>query len=295
MSSPDRTFLGVGLLGAAMAQAACRRGETVRVWNRTAERATALAEHGADPCPTIAEAVDGAPIVHLVLTADAAVDAVLEQAIPALHHRAVVIDHSTTSADGTVARADRLRSAGVAYLHAPVFMSPQACLDARGLMVVDGPAELLARVRPALERMTGDVLYVGDEPGSAAATKLVGNTMILTLLAGLSDAFAVGAGGGRSAAQVLDLFQRFDLSAVLLGRGGSMARGDFDPQWTLRMARKDLGLMVQAAGERPLAALPGIGARMDTLIDEQAGEDDVGVLSRDSLERGDAPGEASKD
>ena len=61
-----------------------------------------------------------------------------------------------------------------------------------------------------------------------------------------------------------------------------MAAGDFTPSFELAMARKDVRLMLETAGDRPLAALPGIASRMDALIEQGHGGDDLAVLGRDA-------------
>src|SRR5439155_23795852 len=115
--------------------------------------------------------VAAADRVHLALTDDAAVDAILSEAAAALRHEATVIDHSTTSPVGTKARMARLAESGVRFLHAPVFMSPQMCRDGKGLMLVSGPSDVFEAVRPALARMTGEVWYVSERGDLAAAYK----------------------------------------------------------------------------------------------------------------------------
>ena len=66
----QRVFLGTGLIGAALAEAACRRGDDVVVWNRTREKAEALEAFGATVATSTEEAVAGATRVHLALTSD---------------------------------------------------------------------------------------------------------------------------------------------------------------------------------------------------------------------------------
>jgi 3-hydroxyisobutyrate dehydrogenase-like beta-hydroxyacid dehydrogenase len=276
-----RAFIGTGLIGAGLAEAACARGEDVVVWNRTEAKARALRAHGATVAASAPEAVKGASRVHLALTADAAVDAVLEDVAESLAADAIVIDHSTTSPEGTAARATRCAERGVRYLHVPVFMSPAACRAAKGVMVVAGPRAVFDAVRDELAKMTGEVFYVGEEGGRAAAFKLIGNCMILALLGGLTDAFAIARGQDIELPQVIELFEHFDLRAVLKGRGARMAEGDFSTMWTLAMARKDLGLMVESADADRLTVLPAVRARMDALLEEGAGDADVGVLARD--------------
>ena len=110
-------FLGTGLLGAALAEAAARRGDTVAAWNRTPEKALALVPFGVTAAAAPAEAVQGATRVHLVLKDDAVVDDVIEAARPLLASDAVVLDHTTTLPELTAARAARLAAHGIAYLH----------------------------------------------------------------------------------------------------------------------------------------------------------------------------------
>ena len=62
-----------------------------------------------------------------------------------------------------------------------------------------------------------------------------------------------------------------------------MAKGNFTPTFELSMARKDVRLMLEACGERPMAALPGIAARMDQLIAAGHGAQDPGVLAIDAV------------
>src|SRR5262249_48938171 len=79
-------FLGTGLLGAGMAERMLAQGDRVTVWNRTASKARALEQAGAAVAPSAAEAVTAADHVHLALTDDAVVDAILAEMLPRLPH-----------------------------------------------------------------------------------------------------------------------------------------------------------------------------------------------------------------
>ena len=132
-------FLGTGLLGSAMAERMLAQGDSVTVWNRTESKAQALQPLGAVVAPTAGEAAAGADQVHVALTDDAAVDAIMAEIMPRLRRGAVVMDHSTTSPVITKQRMARLGQSRVSFLHAPVFMSPQMCRDGKGLILVSGP------------------------------------------------------------------------------------------------------------------------------------------------------------
>ena len=272
-------YLGTGLLGGALAEAAAKRGDQVTAWNRSAAKARALEPFGVTVAATPAEAVRGAERVHLVLTDDAVVDDVIAQLRPGLGREAIIVDHSTTLPGRTAERARRLADAGVRYLHCPVFIGPAAARAGQGTILVAGPAALFERVKPALEAMANKVLYAGERPDLAAVYKLCGNAYFIGMTALLADVQAVAAGAGVSADEAMRVVESFDATAIV-GRGRAMIAGVPSPTFELEMARKDVRLMIETAGNEPLAVLPGTAARMDVLIGEGLGRADATVLGR---------------
>jgi 3-hydroxyisobutyrate dehydrogenase len=276
-------ILGTGLLGAAFAEASAKRGDTVTAWNRSTGKAQALAVHGVAAAATPAEAVRGAARVHLVLRDDAVVEEVIAAARPGLRADTILVDHSTTLPAATTARAQRYAAQGLNYLHCPVFMGPQAARDAQGSMMASGPRVLFERVEPELAKMTGRLTWLGERPDLAAVNKLMGNATLIGLFGVVADVFAMARESGVAPQDALRLFELFDIKAILALRGANMAKGVFTPaSFELAMARKDVGLMIESVGTRPLAALPGIAARMDQLIAAGHGANDTGVLAIDT-------------
>ena len=278
-------FLGTGLLGGAFAQAAAQRGDTVTAWNRSADKVAALAPFGVKAAATAADAVRGAVRVHIVLKDDAVVDAVIAAALPGLEPGAVLLDHTTTLPVLTAARSARLAAQGVAYLHCPVFMGPAAARNAQGSMMVAGPKAVFDRVQAALAAMTTRLEYMGERTDLAAANKLFGNAMILSVSAAMADILTLAQASDVDAQDAAKLLGMLDLNAMVAGRGVNMAKGNFEPSFELDMARKDVRLMLETAGARPLAALPAIAARMDQLIAAGHGAKDACVLGIDALTR----------
>lgn len=278
-------FLGTGLIGGGLAEAAAKRGDEVVVWNRTRERALPLAEFGARIVDSPAEAVHAAARVHLALPHDEAVEEVLDLCIEAVERPTVLVDHTTASPTKTARRAAHLADRGIDYLHAPVFMAPANCRSATGMMLVAGPEDVYARVADGLARMTGKVKYMGADMQRAAGFKLFGNAMIVTLVGGLADVFTMAAELDIDPQAALGLFDEFNPAGVLSYRGKNMAAGQYDPSFELTMARKDVRLMMEAAGSRSLAVLDGLADRMDDLIAAGFGADDVGILAVDAVPR----------
>ncbi len=271
-------------MGAGLAEAAAKRGDEVVVFNRTIEKARALETFGARVAATAEEAVRGADRIHIVLSDDAAVDGVLAHCLAAVGSAAIV-DHSTVSPAGTAERSKRLTALGIRFVHAPVFMSPAMCRESKGMMLAAGPLAAFQAVEPALRAMTGTLDYLGERSDLAAAYKLFGNAMILTVTAGLADVYSMAASLDIPATDAHALFSKFNPLGVLTYRGASMAKGDYHPSFELTMARKDARLMIETAelAARKLGVLPAIEHWMDTLIARGHGADDLGVLAIDAV------------
>lgn len=281
----NAAFLGTGLLGAAFAEAAARRGDTVAAWNRSPDKAQALAQFGVRAAATPADAVRGATRVHVILKDDAVVDEVIAAARPGLAADAMLIDHTTTLPTLTAARAARLHDAGIAYLHCPVFMGPAAARNAQGSMMVAGPRALFDRVQGDLAQMTGRLEYVGERADLAAVNKLFGNAMIIGVTALVADVLTMAEASGVAAPDAITLLKILDLNSTVSIRGANMAKGNFAATFELAMARKDIRLMLETTGDRPLAALPAVAARMDALLADGYGALDVNALGIDATRR----------
>jgi len=276
-------LLGTGLLGSGIAEAAAKRGNHVTVWNRTADKARALEQFGIRVAATPADAVRDAERVHLVLKDDAVVDEVITALRPGLAPNAIILDHTTTQPALTAARATRLNGEGVRYLHCPVFIGPAAARVPQGIVLASGPRALFDAVQDELAKIGSTLEYVGERPDLAAVYKLCGNAYILGIAALVADVFGVAAGAGVAPADALRITELFNPIAIISGRGKRMVAGDFAPGFELAMARKDLRLMIETAGALPLAVLPAVAERMDALIAEGHGAEDVGVLGRDAV------------
>jgi len=273
--------LGTGLLGSGIAEGLLTRGGTeVRVWNRTHAKALRLGEKGAFVAATAGEAVRGASRVHLILLDDASVDATIETIRPELAPGAVIVDHTTNLPALVAVRAARLEAEGVAYLHAPVFMSPAAARGAQGIMMVAGPEGRLAPLRPALAAMTGDLWYVGERPDLAACYKLFGNAMILSLAGAMADIFHLADALHVPRAEAWALFSRFKPENIYPIRAKKILDGDYSASFELQVARKDARLMLESAGDHPVPVLAAIAERMDALIAAGHGADDMAVMAR---------------
>ncbi len=273
--------LGMGLLGSGFAEGFLSRGASeLVVWNRTKAKTEPLVAIGATAAESSAEAVRGADRVHLVLLDDDTVDETIADFQAALHPDAVIIDHTTTLPARTATRAAALNAAGIKYLHAPVMMGPGAARTAKGMMLVAGPTARFESVREALTEMTGELWYLGERSDLAAVYKLFGNAAGLSVVGVIADVMRLADSANVDRAGVLAMLAKVNLNGPLTMRGTMMATGKYEPNFTLDVARKDLRLMLETAGDAPTPMLSALAARMDEEIANGQGSEDFAVIGK---------------
>ena len=168
-------FFGTGLMGSGFVRRLRANGHEVNVWNRSAAKARKLEADGARAFDDPAAALAGAERLHLSLSDDASVDAVLEPLAAAIPAGTWIVDHTTTAVRPTAERVARWEARGRTFVHAPVFMGPANAAEGTGLMLVSGAQARHDALLPELKKMTGQVVYLGEDPSRAAAFKLFGN------------------------------------------------------------------------------------------------------------------------
>jgi 3-hydroxyisobutyrate dehydrogenase len=271
-------FFGAGLLGSGFVRALRRRGEDVHVWNRTADKARRLEEFGARAFDDPAKAAAGAARIHVCLSDDAAVDAVLAR----VRSSAPIVDHTTTSTKGVLERTRRIPT----FVHAPVFMGPQNALESTGVMLVSGESARIEPVRKALEAMTGKLVHLGERPDAGASFKLLGNLFLMFLNAGFADMLMLAKALDVPPREAATLLEHFNPGLSLPARLDRMISAKFsEPSWVLDMARKDARLMSEECERRELAlsVLPSIAAQMDASLAQGKGAQDWTVIAEAAL------------
>jgi 3-hydroxyisobutyrate dehydrogenase len=250
MSSDDTVaVLGTGIMGAPMARNLLAAGFPVRVWNRTVEKAAALADAGAAVAESPADAAAGAQVV-LTMLSDA--DAVLDSASDALDGAEVWVQMSTIGLDGTE-RCDALAAERrVAFVDAPVLGSRQPAEEGKLTVLASGPEHLRGRVDPLFDAVGARTWWLG-EAGAGQRLKLVANTWVLAMVQGLAETLTLAEGLGVPPQSFLEVIAGGPLDsgyAQLKGKG--MIERSFPPAFPLRHAAKDLRLIEEAARRHDL-------------------------------------------
>ena len=196
--------LGTGIMGAAMARSLAREGHEVAVWNRTPERADAVAAESITAYRGVGEAVHGADAVITALFDADSVLAVADDLVAALGHDAAWLQASTIGPDGMARVAAAVPAAADRLLDAPVLGTRKPAEDGTLVVLLSGPGSVRARVGWAVEAIGSRTLVVGDELGEASALKVVCNSWVASICAALGQATALADALGIEPAQFLD-------------------------------------------------------------------------------------------
>jgi len=256
MSKPRVAILGLGLMGTGMAKRLLSEGFPVTVYNRSRDKADALAASGATVAASPREAAAQAQVVIGMLADDTASRAVWLGESGALVGAAagtVLIESSTLSTGWVRELAAAASRQKCEFLDAPVTGTKPHAASGELLFLVGGSAEALEAAKPVLAAMSRDVVHLGPT-GSGATMKLVNNFLCGVQAASFAEGMALVEASGLDRAQ----------AAKILGNGapGSplikavwarVAGGDLTPNFVLRLMVKDLKYSMEEAKRHGLA------------------------------------------
>jgi 3-hydroxyisobutyrate dehydrogenase-like beta-hydroxyacid dehydrogenase len=256
-------FIGLGRMGSAMARNLLLAGHEVVVFNRSRDKAEALAGHGARVADSPAGVCGASEAVLTMLADDRAVEAVVfgeSGIVSALPPGAVHVSCSTIGVGLARRLAGEHLRRGQGYLSAPVFGRPEAAESKSLLVAAAGPPDLVERCRPLFEAIGRQTFVLGSDPPQANAAKLCGNFMIAAMLEAFGEAFATLRKADVPPQAFLDVMIALFGSPVYANYGRLIAGERFDPAgFALRLGLKDVRLMLEAADElaapMPLASL----------------------------------------
>jgi 3-hydroxyisobutyrate dehydrogenase-like beta-hydroxyacid dehydrogenase len=279
-------FIGLGKMGTGIAHNLLRAGHNLTVYNRSPEKAQALAGEGARVATSPAEACQDAEAVMTMVADDHALELIVfgkDGIAGAMKGDCVHISHSTISTP----LARRLNAEHMqreqGFLSAPVFGRPEAAEAKRLLVLAAGPSDLVERCRPLLDAIGRQTFMVGAEPWQANIAKLCGNFMIASMIEAFGEAAATLRKAEVPPKMFLEAMTALFGSPVITNYGRAIVEETFEPAgFALRLGLKDVRLML-AAAEECTAPMPLASVVRDQFISALAhgqGEMDWSSVSR---------------
>lgn len=263
------SFLGLGVMGGAIARHIASAGHRLTIYNRSQERLDRWqAAHpglAARVALSPADAAEGADVViTCVGNDDDLADVVLGPGgvFSAIRHGAVFIDHTTVSARIARQIVVEARDLEVLCVDAPVTGGQAGAENGTLTVMCGGRAEAIEAARPVMEAYTKRIVHVG-KAGAGQTTKMVNQIAFAGILASLSEAMRF------AEAAHLDLDRVYEAisggasqSWQMDNRWHTMARDEFDFGFAIDWMRKDLGLTLDEG--RSL----GVSLPVTALIDQ---------------------------
>jgi 3-hydroxyisobutyrate dehydrogenase-like beta-hydroxyacid dehydrogenase len=246
-------FLGLGLMGSRMAKNLAAKGFEVTVWNRTLEKADALAwEVAVKVASTPAEVAAQVDAFCTCVADPPALREVVFGASGLLSEARsgqLFVDFSTVSPELTAEIERACSSRGVDFVEAPVTGSKLGAEKGTLLMMVGAEEAALEKARPILEAVGEKVIHCG-KVGAGSQVKLAGNALIALMLQGLSEGMLLAQKGGVDPRKLLEVVQASGYRSPYFDfKGQALLRRDFDTHFTIDLMFKDLSLLLESAAQ----------------------------------------------
>jgi 3-hydroxyisobutyrate dehydrogenase-like beta-hydroxyacid dehydrogenase len=273
-------LIGLGNMGTAFAERVLAAGYELAVYNRTPEKAAALASQGARVADSPADLAGSVEVVITSLSDDEALETVAEAVVAAARPGTILVDTSTVS-PAVSARIARLAGeASIEYLRAPVSGNPGVVRAGNLTFIVSGARETLDRVEPVLLAIGPTIHHVG-EGEQARIVKLAVNLMIGGLAELMSEALVLGEASGVSREVLLEVMGSSAAGAPFVKyKTEPLLRDDFSATFTTALMEKDVDLVLDVADESgvDLPVAKEMKSVLRAAIDAGYGDDDFIAL-----------------
>jgi len=279
-------FVGLGIMGSAMASNLLKAGFKVVVWNRSPDKYSSLVDLGATVAASPCAVAESSDVVIAMMATPAAVLFVRDGAegiIAGLSSGKGYVDMSTVDADTSLESFRLSHEKGALFLEAPVAGSRKPAEDATLTIMAAGDRELYDSSLPVLEKMGKKLLFLG-ETGKASRMKLANNLVMCGMLTALSEGIALAAGSGLDTAQLLEVLDSGAVTNPMFRLKGPQiaANKEFPTAFPLKHMQKDLRLALQLAEEigQPLFVTATINELYKKALTENLGDADFAAISR---------------
>ncbi|WP_224961731.1 NAD(P)-dependent oxidoreductase [Geomonas subterranea] len=255
-------FLGLGIMGSAMAKNLIKAGFKVKVWNRSPAKCEEFAALGAAVAATPAEVTSTCAITIAMLADPAAAHEVCfgpRGALEGIGAGRGYVDMSTVDAATAQEIAAAVTAKGGRFLEAPVSGSKKPAEDGTLIILAAGDHGLFDQTMPLFEKMGKKSLFLG-EVGRGAEMKLIVNMVMGGMMTIFCEGLALADKAGLSSADLLDVLDSGALANPMFKlKGAQMTQGLFDPAFPLKHMQKDMRLAV-ALGDSLNQPLPSAAA-----------------------------------
>ena len=278
------SFIGIGLMGLPMAKNILKAGYSLKVFNRTQNKAETLKEFGAEIALTIDDVVKDSDVVITMLTDDSAIDEVMDSSnfLENLKSGATVIDMSSVKPTTAVKHGNNLKFKNINYLDAPVSGGTIGADEASLAIMVGGEQSVFNEVIDVFKTM-GNPTLVGPV-GSGQVSKLANQIIVGLTIGAVAEAVTLCEKAGADPNKMIKaLSGGWADSKILQTHGKRMIDKDFTPKGKTSVHLKDMNNILECANSfnthLPISNL--VKEMYKTLVENGHGETDHSSLYKE--------------
>ncbi len=276
-------FIGLGIMGGAMARNLVRAGFDVTVWNRSMEKCREIAALGAKQADTPAQVVKSSQVTFAMLSDPAAAKEVCfgdSGVLAGIGDGRGYVDMSTVDSETSRMIGEAVAAKGGRFVEAPVSGSKKPAEDGTLVILAAGDRTLYDEAMPAFEKMGKKIVYLG-ETGNGAMMKLVVNMIMGGMMSVFCEGLALGGKAGLDLAQILDVIDAGAVANPMFRlKGGLIGKGDYTVAFPLKHMQKDLRLAL-LLGDRlkqPLFSAAATNEAFKRALAKGLGDQDFSAL-----------------
>lgn len=276
--------IGLGAMGGYMALNFYYTEFLHRIWNRTPDKARAIADKtGVKIAGSPAELAGDCELIVTCVSRDADVLEMVNAIATAIKPGTVVADTSTVSAETARQAFAILKEKQAHFLDCPVSGGVEGAKNGTLAVMAGGEEAVLERVRPVLAAIASNIAYIGPS-GSGQACKAVNQLMAAGINQAVCEALVFGEAMGLDMDKVVDIVSTGAASNWFLDhRGKNMLAGKFIPGFKLELHHKDLGIcqdMLKHVSSSSLPLLEMTLIHYRKLMEQGYGDEDISALYR---------------
>ncbi len=245
-------FLGLGIMGGAMAANILRAGYPLMVYNRTAAKSEPLAQTGAGVASNPRHLAQATEVIIAMVTGPEALNDLLwgqEGAVAAFNEKKVFINMSSVSPSFTRELAERLAPTGVIFIDAPVSGTKKPAEDGALVILAGGREEAVTGLEPLFLTMGKKVIYCGPL-GQGSMMKMFINLLLGVMMAGFAECLNFGKMGGLDLEAMLDTVYSGAMNAPMFQvKAANLREKNYPPAFPLKHLSKDAKFVVDTAFE----------------------------------------------
>merc|ERR1719221_97859 len=281
-SKPSVGYLGMGIMGSAMAGNLIKAGFPTTVWNRSKDKCDGLKAQGAKVADTAKEVIETCDFVFACTSDPASARAVVfgeNGVLAGITKGKRFIDMSTVDEATSKEIGAAIVAKGGRFLEAPVSGSKGPALQGQLVILAGGEEALKDETQPMFDVLGKKTFFLGDV-GAGARMKLVVNIVMGINMVALSEGLAMGTKAGLEGSDILDVIKEGAIASPMYGlKGPKMLAGDYASNFPLKHQQKDVRLAI-ALGEEVGQPLPLAAATNECFkrANTERGEEDFSAV-----------------